>query len=162
MFEPINILRQQLSNENKIEVIHGSHIWQAAFDWHPPASVISVDQAECHLGTALPSDYKYFLTEISDGGTLFYDKQYGQWGYRLYGASDILKKQLLWQKSIPSIEWGSRFLAFAELYGEASALVFDLTQPSQDLISCAVIETNVFTPVDEWAVVSLYSILPTK
>jgi hypothetical protein len=154
MFESIKTLRDRLSKEDELEVIHGSHSWMSSFEWHPPVPINTIDQIERNLATSLPVDYKDFLTNLSDGGTLFYDKEFGQWGIKLFRASEIDQKQETWRNSIPSLDWSKRFIAFAELYGEASAMVFDLTRPTQDSISYAVLETSVFDPVDEWAVAS--------
>jgi hypothetical protein len=154
MFSAIELLMKRLSDANHLEVIHGAHTWIAGFEWNLPTSKKQVSIAQSNLNKPLPEDFATFLTEVSNGGTLFYDIKYGQWGFRIYSSSEIVEKQRVWQQSLSSIWQSSRFIAFAELFGEANVMLFDIERPNRDEDSFAVIESNAYDPFDHWLVAS--------
>ena len=153
MFEAIVVLRQQLSPDQHLEVVHAGHVWRASFQWSQPTSNSEVLDIQSQLDKPLPEDYKAFLIQIANGAVLFYDIQYGQWGFKLYSTSELLEKQNIWQKSFPRT-WRPNFIAFAELFGEANVMVFNLDMPTKDLTGCAAMEGNAYDPVDYWPIAS--------
>lgn len=153
MFEAIKLLKQKLPENNQLMVTHSGHSWKASFHWFEPASEKRVQIVNERLRNQLPSDYIEFLTQISNGAILFYDVEYGQWGFRIYGTEELVEKQVHWQNSIPA-DWYSRFIAFCELYGEASVMVFDISRPTAHHGSHAVVETDAIDPINDWPTAS--------
>jgi hypothetical protein len=93
------------------------------------------------------------LKEIANGCTLYYDAVYSQWGYRIYSVGEIESKQALWKLSLGE-KWRDNFVAFAELYGEANVLLFDLSLNTADFSSFAIREGNPNDVPDDWPIVS--------
>jgi hypothetical protein len=154
MFDAIMALKKQLSSGQQIEVSHSGHRWKGSFRWSEPADAEMVRDALASFNDRLPKDYATFLGQVSNGAILYHDAEYGQWGFELYGTDKLVKKQKLWGKSIPIEEWGSRFIAFGEMFGEANALVFDLSKPSINQDSCAVLEASAIDPIEYWPLAS--------
>ena len=153
MFDEIFLLRQRLAVDNKLEVVHDGHLWTATFKWVPPATVESIAEIQKQLGRSLPKDYVDFLSYISNGAVLFYDPQYGQWGFKIYGAPEILEKQDMWESTLKG-KWRPHLIAFAENFGDEYVMAFDLQRPTKDSVSCAVIQGGPYDPVDKWPVAS--------
>jgi hypothetical protein len=112
-----------------------------------------VQDVQDRFGNQIPKDYTAFLTQISNGAILFFDAQYSQWGFRLFSTDELIGKQAYCQKSIP-VDWESWFIAFGELYGEANVMVFDLSQPTMNNDSLAVVEANALDPIIHWPIAS--------
>jgi len=146
-------LIERISPGNQLEVVHSGYAWKASFHWAEQASQEQVQIVSERLGNHLPRDYIEFLTQISNGATIFYDVQYGQWGFRIYGTEELIEKQVHWQNSFPG-NWKARFIAFCELYGEANAMIFDLKRPTIQNDSFAVVETDAIDPVKNWPTAS--------
>ena len=153
MLDATTLLMKRLSQDNQLEVVHSGHVWQASFQWAKQASREQVQEVQTRLKNQLPNDYIAFLAQISNGATLFYDSQYGQWGFRLFSTDELIERQVHWQKSIP-VDWESRFIAFCELYGEAHVMVFDLSHPTANKESFAVVEANALDPIKYWQTAS--------
>jgi len=153
MFEAITILRGRLSEENQLEVFHGGFRWFASFQWRPITTDVVLNETQLQLGTTLPKDYCIFLTEVSNGAILFHDSVHGQWGYKIYSVEELYEKHMLWKRSIPTT-WQPNFLAFAELFGEANLLLFDLARPSSDKDGCSILEGSAYDPVEYWPIAS--------
>jgi hypothetical protein len=153
MFAGISLLRRRLSAAGQLEVAHSGRLWTAAFEWFPPASTESIVETQRQLGKSLPKDYVAFLSHITDGATMFYDLQYGQWGFKIYNTSELLEKQRLWQHSLEG-KWQSHFVAFAENFGDEYVMAFDLKRPTSDAISCAVMQGSPYDPVEYWPIAS--------
>ena len=58
-----------------------------------------------------------------------------------------------WQRSLPTVPW-SKFIAFAELFGEANVMVFDLERPFKSGLSFAVLEGNAYDSTEYWLTAS--------
>lgn len=154
MFKEITNLRKSLPSDQKLSVIYSDKKWIVSFGWSPPVSNNEVANIQKQLGIPLPEDYIYFLTKVSNGCTLYYDIQYGQWGYWIYGINELIEKQAIWEKSLPT-RWQKNFIAFAELYGEADVLIFDLHQSANKIkTESPILEGNAYYPVDKWLTVS--------
>lgn len=153
MFDAINLLKKRLSQDNRLEVAHSSHSWQASFQWFEPASKQQAQGVQETFENQLPKDYVAFLTQISNGAILFHDAQFGQWGFGIYGTEELTEKQAHWQQSIP-VDWKSRFIAFCELYGEAHVMVFDLSRPAKDNESYSILEASALDPIQYWPTAS--------
>ncbi len=89
----------------------------------------------------------------ANGLLLFYDIQYGQWGYKLYGTEELIERGAFWAENLIRGR-SSQFLAFGETIGDSHALLFDLHKPSGNRESCAVIEGNVYDPISNWPATS--------
>jgi hypothetical protein len=153
MFDAITALKMQLPSGQRREITHSGHVWKASFRWSEPADTEIVRNIRASFNDQLPKDYAEFLEKISNGAVLYYDSEFGQWGFELYGTDKLVAKQELWGKSIP-IDWESRFIAFGELFGDANALVFDLSRPSINHDSCAVLEASAIDSVESWPIAS--------
>lgn len=151
MFEAIKLLRRR-NTQNRLEVVHGSHIWDASFEWMSPAGEEWENQRDL-LQKSLPKDYFLFLKDISNGCLLYYDSLYGQWGFKLFSIEELLEKQKQWKEWLGQ-DWRDSFVAFAEMHGESHVLLFDMAQPSSDLISCAILEGNPIDTIEYWPRVS--------
>jgi hypothetical protein len=149
----IKLLRERTKQNRDFEVVHSDHVWQASFQWTEPATNEKIQEIYKIFGNRIPNDYIKFLSEVSNGATLFYDNEYGQWGYKLFGTEDLAEKQKLWQSSIP-IDWESRFVAFCELYGEAHVMSFDLSRFSKNNHSFAVVEATALDSIEDWTLAS--------
>jgi hypothetical protein len=152
IFNTLYQLQKQLA-DNQLTVIHSGISWVTSFEWFPPVSHEEIQKVETQLSCSLPQDYKKFLTDVSNGAILFYDKEYGQWGYKLFNVMEILEKQYEWEKNLPRT-WKSGLIAFGELFGEANVLVFDLRRPTNDSLSCMVLEGNAYDELSNWAILS--------
>lgn len=153
MFESIALLRKRLSSKSQLEVTHAAYVWTASFGWNEPVKSSEINDIEYTLGFRLPEDYKAFLTNVSNGATLYYDVYYGQWGYKLYGLEDLISKQAYWQYGVLG-KWPPIFIAFAELYGEANVMLFNVNKPSNDSTGYAVLEGNAYEPMTDWPMAS--------
>jgi hypothetical protein len=150
MFEPILSLRKKLPPERLLEVTHGDYTWTARFEWQPPLKDLLMPE---ELGKSLPRDFLTFLKEVANGCILYYDAIYGQWGYKIYRVEELESKQDLWQLSLGE-KWRNEFVAFAELYGEANVLLFDLSLPTADSSSFTIREGNPNDVAEDWPIVS--------
>lgn len=152
MFNSLSQLQKQLS-QGELTVTHSGNTWLASFEWFPPANPEQIRIIDYQLSLSLPQDYKKFLGEISNGAVLFRDKEYSQWGFRLFSTTEIVEKQQEWIKSLPST-WNANLVAFGELLGDANVLAFDLTRPTKDFLSYTVLEGNAYDKFSDWAVLS--------
>lgn len=152
MFESVKLLRERNAPQDRLEVVHGSHIWMAGFEWMSPAGKGMANQRELSH-KSLPKDYCLFLEEISNGCLLYYDILYGQWGFKIFSFEELPGKQKLWKERL-GLDRQDRFIAFAEMRGESHMLLFDITKPSSDLTSFAILEGNPIDTIEDWPVVS--------
>jgi hypothetical protein len=153
MFDAIKALRKQLPSSQQMEITHSGHVWKASFQWSKPSATKIAQEVNALFNDRLAKDYIEFLEQISNGAVLFYDSEFGQWGFELYGTDKLVVKQKLWQKSIP-IKWETGFIAFGEMFGEPNALVFDLSKPSINHDSYAVLEASALDPIEYWPLAS--------
>lgn len=152
MFEAILGLRQRIGIQNKIEAVHGSHVWTAEFEWKPPGGEWLKNDLKIS-GIPFPKDYLEFLTGVANGCLIYYDRLYGQWGYKIYSFEELAEKQVVWKARLGA-DWQENFLIFAEMHGESHGLLFDLSKPSRDMISCTIFEANPIDTVGNWFKVS--------
>jgi hypothetical protein len=110
--------------------------WIAAIEWGEPASREQIEQLQGSLNASIPSAYVSFL-EINNGCTLFKDEEFGQWGYFLYSAEQMVLKRAMWAKIYDN--WPKNYLVFGECLGDSDLLVMDLESPSLDGSDCAVL-----------------------
>ena len=153
IFSGVLSLKKRLPINQEIEVVHNGHAWQASFRWSNTADPEFTQKVANKFHGLLPKDYLLFLEKIANGAILFYYSNFGQWGFEIYGTDTLVSQQSIWAKSFPNT-WSSRFIAFCGLFGEAHAMVFDLSKPSRDGLSYAILETDPIDPIDEWRVAS--------
>jgi hypothetical protein len=153
MFAGVSLLRRRLSADGRLEVAHSGNLWTAAFEWFPPTSTDIILETQGQLGKTLPKDYASFLSSVSNGAVMFFDVQYGQWGFKIYGARELLEKQRFWQHSLEG-KWKSHFIAFAENFGDEYVMVFDLERPTSDVMSYTVVQGSPYDPVAYWLAAS--------
>lgn len=146
-------LQNCLRDNENFEVNHAGFRWSSSFQWFPPITIDEINSAEISEGITIPTDYKVFLSNISNGAILFYDEKFGQWGYKLFSLTELIDKQDYWKKNLPN-SINPIHLAFGETIGEANVLIFDLTRPSIKGRSFAVLEANAYDPPDEWPIMS--------
>ena len=148
-FASIAVLIQKVGLEGFAEVIHeGGYVWKPYFKFSPPATEDSLNEVEKKLGLPLPVVYRQFLHQ-HDGALLYYDNEYGQWGFLLYGTENLVIKNLQWKKRYDT-DWRPTFFAFAESMGDADLLLFDLGQPINDGQDCIVIDGDSGYRVHNW------------
>jgi hypothetical protein len=152
MFTTLFQLQNRLA-QGQLSVTHAGYTFVASFEWFHPAGSEQIQAVEKQLSLNLPSDYNFFLGEISNGAVLYRDVNYSQWGFKLYGTTEIIEKQREWKKSLP-FDWNPNLVAFGELFGESNVLVFDLSKLTQGLSNYAVLEGNPYDEFDDWTVIS--------
>ncbi len=88
--DTLKLLRSKLDSASSLEVIHGDGpLFNAHFTFNPPAQTEEVDELKRSLRVPLPIAYQQFLLQYN-GAVLYYDDEYGQWGFKLYGTADFL------------------------------------------------------------------------
>lgn len=101
----------------------GGGLSEASFEWNKAASDEEIKSFELLNKICLPEDFKKFL-KISNGAMLFEDMKYGQWGCRILGLNEIMKR------TSDSKDWGydikEDWLIFATWLGDGDVLVFDM------------------------------------
>jgi len=153
-FPSLLTLREILQkNNNQFEVIHPDKVWTASFSWVEPASLDRVRKLEKELGFPIPHDYVVFLTEISNGATLYSDAKFGQWGYKIYGVNEILDAQIKW-KDVFEEYWSSNFLAIGKIIGETHALIQVINKTAKDHDGCELRDGNPLDPPEDWEKIS--------
>ena len=85
------------------------------------------------LKKKIPEDLMLFYLHVANGAKLFYEPEFGQWGYEIYSLDNLQSQQNSWKESF-GLPNNSEYLFFCELYGEASALAYDLTLKMPNLI----------------------------
>ena len=145
MFEKIIDIRNNTFPHGSLTIKDGEPL-EAFFMWENP--MISKERY-FHLveSNYLPKQYLDFLNTVSNGATLYYDKMYGQWGYKIYGLNECLSKQKLWMENLLQAP-DSPYLVFCELYGDNSVLVFDKSS-----FQTKILETN-YLHSSEWNLVA--------
>lgn len=136
-FAGLIALRQRLDAAGSIHVFHeDGYGWVAGFEWKQGATRELLQQAEQSLHARLPVTYQRFLME-TNGALLYHDRQYGQWGYLIYGTDELIEKRKYWSE-IFKWDWHESYLVFAESLGDADVLVLDLAHPTSDGMDCVV------------------------
>jgi hypothetical protein len=153
MFDDIIHLRQLISLNGEMDIPRVREPRRVSFEWFPVASTEEIVEAVELLGQNPPEDYISFLREVSNGAVLFYDVEYGQSGYKLYGIQELVELQEIWQQNIPETK-DPKYIAFGEFTGQADVLLFDLSRPSKQSNSSAVVIGGAIDPVEYWRVAS--------
>ncbi len=131
-------LRSKLDASSSLEVIHeNGHTWRAHFNFQDPAKGEDIVEIKRSLHIPFPIAYERFLLH-SNGALLYYDDKYGQWGFQVYGTTDLLAANSKHQKRFGEA-WPPAYLAFAESRGDADLLVLD-TAHSVNENDCRVID----------------------
>lgn len=121
-----------------LEIIHeGGMIWTAHFTFNDPAHPQDIATLKAAV-LLLPHAYEQFLLH-HNGAILYYDGQYGQWGFQLYGTSDLIDLNERQKKRFDD-DWPASYLAFARSFGDADALVFDLSKPVEGGLDYVVLD----------------------
>lgn len=153
LFPGLEMIRRRLDDNQQLQVLsEGGFESTAGFQWHAGASGDELLAVERALQIEIPAAYREFL-EYTNGATLFYDVQYGQWGYELFGTDKLVSKQNYWSE-IYKTDWQGRWLVFAECYGDADILLLYLQQSSFDGLDCAVIDGDSRKLPTEWKRIS--------
>lgn len=134
----LTALHAKIRNSS-LEVIHeGGGVWTASFTFNDPTNLQDIAALKVQLPLTLPHAYEQFLL-LHNGATLYYDGQYGQWGFQLYGTSDLLDLNERQKKRFDG-DWPASYLAFARSFGDADALVFDISKPVESGLDCVVLD----------------------
>src|SRR6266568_8765363 len=138
-FKSLEVLKKIVDENGCCKVIQeGGYVWEANCSFNPPATKDEIAELKKQLDSPLPLSYEWFLLKFN-GAVLFYDKAYGQWGFKLYGADNLIAKNTMWKKRYGS-DWKQTYLAFAESFGDADLLVLDTAKLTKDGNDCAVID----------------------
>ncbi len=129
--ETLELLRSKLVEGTHIEVLHPSaSAWPAYFTFHEAATDDDIAHAEQALGVSLPETYKVFLRRYN-GARLYYDNEYLQWGFQLYGTGDIASQNEHWRHVYEEIR-SRPYIVFEKSFGDVELLAFDTSQPTKD------------------------------
>lgn len=135
----IMALRDIIDANSSLEVMaNRGERWRASFSFGAPAELSSLELTQLQLGIRLPPAYIAFL-RTWDGARLYTDAEYGQWGFWLYGTSDLMPMNTKWRKRY-NTDWALTYVAFAESFGDADLLVLDTGQLVDDDQDCRVID----------------------
>jgi hypothetical protein len=149
----LELIDRTKDNNNQLEVNHYGKIWTSSFIWSKPAELEKVRVIERELGFLLPADYVWFLTNISNGATLYRDIKYGQWGYVIYGVDEILDMQENW-RDVFAEDWEEFFLAIGKIIGESHVLIQMLNKPSKSSDGFELRDANPIDTMEDWEIVS--------
>jgi hypothetical protein len=148
-FAGLAALRRRLDASGSFPVSHEQgYAWMAKFAWRAGATEDRLNTLQSQSVVELPRSYSDFLRE-SDGAVLFFDEQYSQWGYRLYGTDDIAEKQRYWSR-IFAWDWSPTFLVFGESLGDADIMLFDTRHPTRDGMDAAVLDGESGRTPSQW------------
>ena len=153
LFEALFTLRKALGDNKALMVIHPGEIWEASFAWRPPAQSEAVRDIEAKLDKKLPEDLFIFITKISDGATLFYDTQYGQWGYQIYSCDELQEREAHW-KSMFEEDWMPYFIAIGESIDDLHPIIANMEKTTPNKMSYQLIEGDALDPIEYWKKVS--------
>lgn len=135
----LTTLRAKLDAESFLEVIHeGGYPWRAKCTFNAPATREAIVALRERLNVPLPRAYEQFLL-YANGAVLYYDDEYGQWGFHLYGTDDLLLKNKHRQEPYGK-DWLAPHLLFAESFGDADLLILDTSQPTSEGNDCRIID----------------------
>jgi hypothetical protein len=145
----INMMKEMLSEQACIRLLNeGGNEWDAYFRFTLPATELEI--AHIQSRWYLPLSYRQFLT-ISNGASLFKDAQYGQWGFFLYGANDLIDKNEQWHRLYRSMP--ADYLVFAESFGDADFLIIN-THHSEETDECTIIASDVGYELNTWPTIA--------
>ena len=149
-------VRAKLDADSYLEVIQeGGYCWKAHFTFGDPATVEAVEEVKKQLKEQfylpLPPAYEQFLLHYN-GALLYYDDIYGQWGFRLYGTSELISKNTLWRSLYDG--WSPDYLVFAECLGDSDLLLLDTKQRSNLTGESYVLDGDTGYPVKTWRVIA--------
>lgn len=120
----IEILKKRLSKRNTLIIQNErGNISEAGFIWNDPATIEEIIKFEYINHIILPEEYKDFL-QISNGAILYKDIEYGQWGCKILGLTEIItvtNRMKEYRKALKN-----SYIAFAEWLGDGDILLFDL------------------------------------
>ncbi|HZU67412.1 MAG TPA: SMI1/KNR4 family protein [Ktedonobacteraceae bacterium] len=144
-------LQSRLDAESYVEVIHeNGHCWRAYCKLNAPAVPEAIEAVKQQLSMPLPFTYEQFLLHYN-GALLYYDNEYGQWGFELYGTENLLIANVNAQKRYED-EWALSYLVFAESYGDADLLIIDTAQMVNEGKDCRVIDGDSGYALQQWRV----------
>jgi len=141
MFDQIKELKNKTIICEKLNVCMYNKDYVLEFHWNLPISQETINFPK--ILEVMPSDYKYFLTYVANGATLYHEVDFGQWGYWLYSIEEIIIKQEFWKKYLLPEE--GIYLPFGEMYGENSVLAFDLNSPK-----VRIVEATSYDKPEDW------------
>jgi len=145
----LRTLRDRLDEAASLEVIHpGGHVWKAYFTFKPSAAVEEIEVVKQEMQISLPPAYERFLG-FSNGALLYHDKEYGQWGFRLYSTQELFLANVRRRKPYGDA-WPTTYLIFAESLGDSDLLVLDVSQPIDGGDDCHVIDGDSGYLPHEW------------
>jgi len=141
MFNRVIALKNKTYPEGTINV-SGKNSWKAFFRWE---KVLVDENLSCMEKTFHhPSSYLDFLSKVANGALLYYDIEYGQWGYEVFSLSKFPIKQRYWTENLV-LPNTTPLLAFCELYGENTVLMLDTSEKVQ-----RVVEASCFYGPSDW------------
>jgi hypothetical protein len=143
----IQLVQSKLDKSSHLEVIsERANCWNAYFSFEPPAKMENLERVKARW--QLPQTYEQFLIHY-DGALLYNDDNYGQWGFKLYGTSELIEKNALWQ-SLYEDGWSPFFLVFAETLGDADLLLLDTKLQADPTAESYVLDGDTGYPVSTW------------
>ena len=145
----LDALRTTLNDASTREVINeNGHIWRAGFTFGKPATEEEIADVKMLLSLPLPASYEQFLRRFN-GALLYKDKEYGQWGFHLYGTADLVRENERWRHFYDG-KLPEKYLATAKSLGDVDLLLLDTAQQVKDGTDCPVIDGNADDPPARW------------
>jgi hypothetical protein len=149
----LKTLRSLLDAESNLEVIHeGGHLWKAHFTFGTPATREAIEETKRQLQVSFPASYEQFLL-YCDGAVLYYDTEYSQWGFQLYGTKDLFSINAERREPYEN-EWPSHYLIFGTSRGDSDLLVIDTAHKSDEEGHYPVIDGDSGYSPSEWVVIA--------
>ncbi len=147
-------LQDQLGPDSTLWVTGGAgHYWTAHFRFNPPATSTALQVCKEKLPAPLPPEYQDFLM-VHDGATLYYDNEYGQWGFDLYGTAELTQRnaEAEWREWLVE-PWPPSYLVFGRPWAEPDLLIFDTARITLQG-ECVVVDGDHEEQIANWKVIA--------
>jgi len=149
LFSAITSLKKVLGDNDTLQIIHPDSIWTAAFVWNDPIDKDQMNMTEIINQFAIPEDLIKFWMQIANGATLYYDRKYGQWGYKIYSSTELQNQQLRW-KQLVGENWSSNIIAIGEIIDDVHPIIAMFNNESNEYRSYVLYEGNPLDPIGFW------------
>lgn len=148
-FTSILSLRKALGDKNTLQIVHPDSIWIASFSWSAPISQSQIDIVDESIEIKIPKDLILFWRQFSDGALLYYDQKCGQWGFKIYGSTEIVDQQFRW-KNMFRDQWPPNLTAIGESIDDAHPLIAIFKSTDHGGMDYTLYEGNPLNPMDYW------------
>ena len=142
----LQLLQSKLNPSAELELVgEGAHSWVASFTFGSPVEESVIERVKARW--QLPTSYELFLRTYN-GAKLYYDTGYGQWGFQLYQAEELIPENDDWLRLYDGLP--RTHLVFGQSYGDSDLLVLDTTRQTKIPNECSVLDGDTGYPVNTW------------